>query len=143
MRGFLLVFSLHFHDEHPGGDKWFSADKAKHFFTAAFVQSASYGGVRALRASQNSSLAAATAVATATPLAQVTNAALDSLTTEAELEPLLKAANILLSAGDEQVPDVRQRRAGFLLLKWHISQLSVVPSLSGGGEGARYTYCMS
>ena len=65
MRGFLLVFSLHFHDEHSGGDKWFSADKAKHFFTAAFVQSASYGGVRALRASQNSSLAAATAVAAA------------------------------------------------------------------------------
>ena len=62
MRGFLLVFSLHFHDEHPGGDKWFSADKAKHFFTAAFVQSASYGGLRYLGASQTSSLAGASIV---------------------------------------------------------------------------------
>ena len=62
MRGFLLVFSLHFHDEHPSGDKWFSADKAKHFFTAAFVQSASYGGLRYLGASPNSSLLGASVV---------------------------------------------------------------------------------
>ena len=62
MRGFLLVFSLHFHDEHPGGDRWFSADKAKHFFTAAFVQSASYGGLRYLGASRSASLAGASVV---------------------------------------------------------------------------------
>ena len=62
MRGFLLVFSLHFHDEHPGGDKWLSADKAKHFFTAAFVQSASYGGLRYLGANQPSSLVGASIV---------------------------------------------------------------------------------
>ena len=62
MRGFLLVFSLHFHDEHPGGDKWLSADKAKHFFTAAFVQSASYGGLRYLGANQTSSLVGASIV---------------------------------------------------------------------------------
>jgi len=62
MRGFLLVFSLHFHDEHPGGDRWFSADKAKHFFTAAFVQSASYGGVRSLGVNHRASLALASAL---------------------------------------------------------------------------------
>jgi len=50
MRGFLLLFSLHFGDEHPGGDRWFATDKAKHFFTAAFVQSASFGGLRYLGA---------------------------------------------------------------------------------------------
>ena len=62
MRGFLLVFSLHFHDEHSGGDRWFSADKAKHFFTAAFVQSASFGGIRALGVSHRTSLAGASVV---------------------------------------------------------------------------------
>ena len=62
MRGFLLVFSLHFRDEHSGGDRWFSADKAKHFFTAAFVQSASYGGIRSLGVSHRSSLAGATVI---------------------------------------------------------------------------------
>jgi uncharacterized protein YfiM (DUF2279 family) len=65
MRGFLLVFSLHFHDEHPGGDRWFSADKAKHFFTAAFVQSASYGGIRSIGANHRSSLTGATVVSAA------------------------------------------------------------------------------
>ena len=65
MRAFLLVFSLHLHDEHPGGDRWFSADKAKHFFTAAFVQSASYGGIRSLGASHRSSLVGASAVGAA------------------------------------------------------------------------------
>jgi len=62
MRGFLLVFSLHFHDEHAGGDKWFSADKAKHFFTAAFVQSASYGGLHYLGVGRRSSLLGASVV---------------------------------------------------------------------------------
>jgi hypothetical protein len=27
------MFTLHFGDEHPTGDRWFSSDKAKHFFT--------------------------------------------------------------------------------------------------------------
>lgn len=62
MRGFLLVFSLHLHDEHPGGDRWFSGDKAKHFFTAAFVQSASYGGLRYIGAGQTSSIVGASLV---------------------------------------------------------------------------------
>ena len=62
MRGLLLVFSLHLHDEHPRGDRWLSADKAKHFFTAAFVQSASYGGIRSLGVRHGAALAGATAV---------------------------------------------------------------------------------
>ena len=65
MRGFLLVFSLHFHDEHAGGDRWFSGDKAKHFFTAAFVQSASYGGLRYLGAGRTPSLVGASVVGAA------------------------------------------------------------------------------
>ena len=62
MRGFLLVFTLHFGEEHPTGDKWFSADKAKHFFAAAFVQSASFGGLRAVGAGRSWSLAGASVV---------------------------------------------------------------------------------
>jgi uncharacterized protein YfiM (DUF2279 family) len=62
MRGFLLMFSLHFGQEHPKGDTWFSADKAKHFFTAAFVQSASFGGLRAIGAGRSASLAGASVV---------------------------------------------------------------------------------
>ena len=49
MRGFILLFTLHFHDEHPGGDRWLSSDKAKHFFAAAFVQSVSFSGLRTVR----------------------------------------------------------------------------------------------
>ena len=62
MRGFLFMFTLHFGQEHPAGDKWFSADKAKHFFTAAFVQTASFGGLRAVGVGRSASLAGASAV---------------------------------------------------------------------------------
>ncbi|MGH7634684.1 MAG: hypothetical protein ACRENC_13200, partial [Gemmatimonadaceae bacterium] len=62
MRGLMLVFALHFGPEHPGGDSWFSADKAKHFFTASFVQTLSYGGFRTTGMSPNASLAGATVV---------------------------------------------------------------------------------
>jgi len=64
MRGILLMFTLHFGEEHPGGDRWFSPDKAKHFFMAAFVQSASFGGFRAIGVGRSWSLAGATAVTT-------------------------------------------------------------------------------
>ncbi len=46
-------------------DSWFAPDKAKHFFTAAFVQTASFGGLRAMGASHRASLAGATAVTAA------------------------------------------------------------------------------
>ena len=62
MRGFLLMFTLHFGQEHPTGDKWFAPDKAKHFFMAAFVQSASFGGLRAVGVGRSGSLVGASAV---------------------------------------------------------------------------------
>ena len=62
MRGILLMFTLHLGDEHPSGDRWFAPDKAKHFFMAAFVQSASFGGLRAVGAGRSGSLAGAPAV---------------------------------------------------------------------------------
>ena len=41
----LLVFTLH-GTTSSGGDRWFGADKAKHFFMAAFVESAAFSGLR-------------------------------------------------------------------------------------------------
>lgn len=41
-------------------DGWFSADKAKHFLTAAFVQSLAYGSLRAVGANHGAALAGAT-----------------------------------------------------------------------------------
>jgi uncharacterized protein YfiM (DUF2279 family) len=63
MRGWILLFTLHFQDEHPGGDRWLSSDKAKHFFTAAFVQSASFSGLRTMRLGRHDALIGATAIA--------------------------------------------------------------------------------
>lgn len=60
MRGLALLFALHFGDEHPGGDRWLSADKAKHFFAAAFVQTASFSLLRSTGLSRSASLAGAT-----------------------------------------------------------------------------------
>jgi uncharacterized protein YfiM (DUF2279 family) len=60
MRGFLLLFSLHCPPEHPGGDRWFSADKAKHFFAAAFVQSAAFSAFRTVGLSRANAIAGAT-----------------------------------------------------------------------------------
>lgn len=59
-----MVFALHLggHDEHPGGDGWFSADKAKHFFVSAFIQSASYSLLRTTGLSHKVSLAGASAM---------------------------------------------------------------------------------
>jgi putative lipoprotein len=65
MHALVLVFALRFGPEHPGGDSWFGADKAKHFFTAAFVQTLSYGGFRSIGLSPNASLAGATVVSSA------------------------------------------------------------------------------
>lgn len=60
MLSFLLVFSLH--GGAPAADPWFSADKLKHFFGAAFVQSASYSALRAAGVSHGISLGGASAV---------------------------------------------------------------------------------
>ena len=42
-------------------DRWFSADKIKHFFMGAFVQSVSYSALRATQVNHRSSLIGATA----------------------------------------------------------------------------------
>ena len=62
MRGLALLFTLHFGDEHSGGDRWLAADKMKHFFMAAFVESASFSAMRATGMSKSSSLLGATAL---------------------------------------------------------------------------------
>jgi uncharacterized protein YfiM (DUF2279 family) len=61
MHAFVLLFALHVGDEHPGGDRWFSQDKAKHFFMAAFIQSGSYSALRSTGLHWTGSIAGATA----------------------------------------------------------------------------------
>ena len=65
MRVLALLFTLHFGDEHPGGDRWFAPDKAKHFFMAAFVQSASFSALRSTGVRWSGSIAGASAVTAA------------------------------------------------------------------------------
>jgi uncharacterized protein YfiM (DUF2279 family) len=65
MRGLILMFTLHFTDEHPGGDRWLSSDKAKHFFTAAFVQSISFSALQTVRVGRTGAFIGATAVSSA------------------------------------------------------------------------------
>lgn len=60
MHSLVLLFALHFGDEHPGGDRWFSQDKAKHFFMAAFVQSGSFSLLRSTGLRWSTSIAGAT-----------------------------------------------------------------------------------
>jgi uncharacterized protein YfiM (DUF2279 family) len=57
-----LVFALYmsFNDS---GDRWFAVDKIKHFFMAAFVQSASFSALRLSGLGRRQSLVGATAVA--------------------------------------------------------------------------------
>jgi putative lipoprotein len=47
------------------GDRWFGADKLKHFFVSAFIQSVAYGGLSATRSGHQSSLLGATAASAA------------------------------------------------------------------------------
>lgn len=68
MRALALLFTLHFGEEHPGGDRWFAPDKAKHFFMAAFVQSASFSFLRSTGARWNGSIAGASAMTAAVSL---------------------------------------------------------------------------
>lgn len=64
MRGMMLLFTLHFSGA-PRGDAWFAADKAKHFFASAFVQSASFSLLRASGVGRRDALLGATAVSSA------------------------------------------------------------------------------
>lgn len=59
MKGMWLVFSL---GSAPLSiDRWVGGDKLQHFFTSAFVQSMSYGTLRAAGVEHGPSLAGATA----------------------------------------------------------------------------------
>jgi uncharacterized protein YfiM (DUF2279 family) len=60
MRSLVLVLSLW--APGGGGDSWFSADKLKHFFISAFVQSVSYSALRTARASRDGALVGASTV---------------------------------------------------------------------------------
>jgi len=65
MRALVLVFALHARGDMAGdsGDRWFAIDKAKHFFMAAFVQSASFSALRLTGLGRHQSLVGATAIA--------------------------------------------------------------------------------
>lgn len=66
MRALFLVFSLHLGaGDHGATDPWFGTDKAQHFFMAAFVQSLSFSGLRAVGLSRSASLAGATVASSA------------------------------------------------------------------------------
>jgi len=61
VRGLLLVFSLNSNTPAtPAGDGWLSADKLQHFFSAAFVQSISYGALRGAGVPHGTALVGAT-----------------------------------------------------------------------------------
>lgn len=62
MMALLLMLQFHGPGDHPAGDSWFGADKVKHFFMGAFVQSVAYSAIRGTGASHNASLAAASGV---------------------------------------------------------------------------------
>ena len=59
MRGFLLVLSLGTSPGARADDGWFSADKAKHFLSSAFVQSLAYGSLRGIGVSHGAALVGA------------------------------------------------------------------------------------
>ncbi|HKO16766.1 MAG TPA: hypothetical protein VJU87_11045 [Gemmatimonadaceae bacterium] len=63
----LFVFTLHapHSADHPGGDSWFAADKAKHFFLSAFVQSVAYSAARESGMAHGAALGAASATTVA------------------------------------------------------------------------------
>jgi uncharacterized protein YfiM (DUF2279 family) len=65
MHGLLLLFTLHVGDGPASADRWFARDKAKHFFSAAFVQTISFSALRAAGASRKVSLAGATVTTSA------------------------------------------------------------------------------
>lgn len=60
MRSLVLVLAL-WTPGGGGGDSWLSADKLKHFFISAFVQSVSYSALRTARVSHDGALVGASA----------------------------------------------------------------------------------
>lgn len=66
MKAMWLVFSLG--GAPLGADRWTGADKWQHFFTSAFVQSMSYGSLRAAGVAHGPSLTAASTVSLTTAI---------------------------------------------------------------------------
>lgn len=62
MRALALLLTLHVGGTRAPRDPWLGADKAKHFFISAFVQSMSFSAIRSTGVSRNASLAGATVV---------------------------------------------------------------------------------
>lgn len=64
MKPLLVFFTISFGTQgvRAPADPWFGADKVKHFFTAAFVQSVSYGVLRGARAGRTEALTGASAI---------------------------------------------------------------------------------
>lgn len=62
MRAFALVLTLSLHAPR---DRWLAPDKVKHFLLSAFVESVSYGALRAARVEHGRALGAAAGVAVA------------------------------------------------------------------------------
>ena len=58
----VIAFSFHLPSPARDDDHWLAPDKVKHFFSAAFVQTVSYGSLRAMRVGNGAALAGATAV---------------------------------------------------------------------------------
>lgn len=56
-----LLLTLHFGSA-ASGDRWIAPDKARHFFTSAFLQSLSYSALRSARVGKTGALIGATAV---------------------------------------------------------------------------------
>ena len=62
--GLAIVISLGLGRQEPNPpDRWFGADKAKHYFSAVFVQSATFSALRATGLSHRASLGGATLTA--------------------------------------------------------------------------------
>jgi uncharacterized protein YfiM (DUF2279 family) len=64
MRGLALLFTVHL-GAAGTGDRWFAADKAKHFLMAAFVETASFSAFRLTGLGKRQSIVAGAAVASA------------------------------------------------------------------------------
>jgi uncharacterized protein YfiM (DUF2279 family) len=58
--GLVFVFTIGLKQDRAPADRWFAVDKAKHFFTAAFVQSASFSALRVTGLPRDHALVGAT-----------------------------------------------------------------------------------
>ena len=58
----MLVFTIATGPRHLPPDRWFGPDKLQHFFMSAFVQSATYGGLRRAGAEHGPALTGASVV---------------------------------------------------------------------------------